>query len=274
MGSTGGRDLEARLFDGVNGRGSGSVAWRGGAQVRAVVPCPLPADRVAWWRERMTHFPEKRAVLLPLLHETELRRGRLPLDPAGDLADASRRFAAASETLEQLDTVRDRVAGIRKLADEAGRRERDLRRAGERLSDKVRPGLYDDFAALIAVDARLAEDEDSLQQEIGQYESKIRELQGELDDAEERGIGVAATASALTVLTATAGQLPVWHTDRTNLEAERATIAESLAELDERARRLAGLAEKVAEAEEADQRASEDSEAATTTVTDCSSRRL
>jgi exonuclease SbcC len=210
-------------------------------------------------------------LLLPLLHETELRRGRLPLDPAGDLADASRRFAAASETLEQLDTVRDRVVGIRTLADEAGRRERDLRRAGERLSDKVRPGLYDDFAALIAVDALLAEDEDSLQQEIGQYESKIRELQGELDDAEERGIGVAATASALTVLNATAGQLPVWHTDRTNLEAERATIAESLAELDERARRLAGLVEKVAEAEEADQRASEDSEAATTAVTDCRS---
>jgi NADH-quinone oxidoreductase E subunit len=40
----------------------------------------LPADRVAWWRERMTHFPEKRAVLLPLLHDVQDHAGCLTRD--------------------------------------------------------------------------------------------------------------------------------------------------------------------------------------------------
>lgn len=38
---------------------------------------PLTEERIAWWRERITHFPEPRAVLLPLLHDLQDHNGCL-----------------------------------------------------------------------------------------------------------------------------------------------------------------------------------------------------
>lgn len=39
--------------------------------------CPLPKERVDWWEERCTHYPERRAVLLPLLHDLQEHVGKL-----------------------------------------------------------------------------------------------------------------------------------------------------------------------------------------------------
>lgn len=189
--------------------------------------------------------------LMPLLHETELQRGRLPLDPAADLADAAGRFADASKVLDRLEVVRKRVADARASADAAGRREKELRQAGKRLSDQFRPGLHDDFTSLILLETRFAENEVSLRQELGQHEEEVRRLEGELEDAERRGVGVAATASASTVLASMAEQVPAWHEERALLDAERAAIAKSLGELEERANGLAMLAAKVEEAAKA-----------------------
>jgi len=47
---------------------------------------PLPPERVEWWRKRVTHFPEARAVLLPLLHDLQ--------DHVGCLTREALRWAA------------------------------------------------------------------------------------------------------------------------------------------------------------------------------------
>ncbi|MEZ5988505.1 MAG: NAD(P)H-dependent oxidoreductase subunit E [Planctomycetota bacterium] len=44
------------------------------------VRSPLPDERVRWWEERCTHFPERRAVLLPLLHDIQDHAGCLDRD--------------------------------------------------------------------------------------------------------------------------------------------------------------------------------------------------
>lgn len=56
------------------------------ANTSAAGASPLPADRVAWWEERRTHFPEKRAILLPLLHDLQ--------DHTGCLTKETMRWAA------------------------------------------------------------------------------------------------------------------------------------------------------------------------------------
>lgn len=49
-------------------------------------PCPLPKERVAWWQQRLRHFPRRRAVLLPLLHDLQ--------DHAGCLTKRAMQWAA------------------------------------------------------------------------------------------------------------------------------------------------------------------------------------
>lgn len=137
------------------------------------------------------------------------------------------------------------------------------------MGDKFRAGLQDDFAGLIIADTRFAEDEIALRQELDQYEAEVRQLKDELEDAEERGIGVASTASALTVLAATAEQIPAWHEERAHLAAESAAIAESLAELEASGRRLAVLAEKTETARKVAELAAGKSSTATADVTEC-----
>ncbi|MFJ5989296.1 AAA family ATPase [Lentzea sp. NPDC092896] len=232
----------------------------------ALLKSVLDLDSLSEMRKRAKAMIER---LTRPLHETELRRRELPADPAAGMADASRRFTQSSKVLERLEAVQNRVGEARVQAEEAGRREKELRRIGKRLGDKSRAGLQDEFAGLVIADTRFAEDEVALRQELDQHEAEVQQLKDELEAAEEHGIGVASTASALTVLAATAEQVPAWHEERGRLAAESAAIAESLAELESSERRLPVLAEKTETARKAAELAAGESSTATAEVTEC-----
>ncbi len=41
------------------------------------IEAPLPEDRVAYWTERKTYYPNPRAILLPLLHDLQEHQGHI-----------------------------------------------------------------------------------------------------------------------------------------------------------------------------------------------------
>ena len=51
------------------------------------VECPLPEERLRYWEERRTYFPNPRAVLLPLLHDLQEHCGHVSRDAMRWAAD-------------------------------------------------------------------------------------------------------------------------------------------------------------------------------------------
>jgi exonuclease SbcC len=186
---------------------------------------------------RLSEYRERRALFLP--------------DPEQLLVDATERQRVAQERLDLLQAAQGAVAVAQTAVSKAAERAKGLEKARDRLTCAIPDRPKARYQAILAA----ATDNTGRQQDVERRREaalgKQKVIQGELDDADLQGTGIAKVASAISTLRGLASQVPQLDDQAARLLHEEQEIQAAFVDLEGKPTALAGLAKSVGAAEKA-----------------------